>query len=79
MRSAGLVDVGADAYQVIDGGAGPRRLFRANVIQSMDGLIASGFELEELEGFVSRLDAGEVDPATPLLVSVWGRRPANTS
>lgn len=79
MRSAGLVDVGADAYQVIDGGAGPRRLLRANVIQSMDGLIASGFELEELEGFVAQLDAGQLDPATPLLVSVWGRRPPETS
>jgi hypothetical protein len=72
------VDVGADAYQVIDGGAGPRHLLRANVIQSMDGLIASGFEPEALEGLVSQLDAGAFDPATPLLVSVWGRRPPNT-
>ncbi|MGZ8566948.1 MAG: class I SAM-dependent methyltransferase [Actinomycetota bacterium] len=75
-RDAGLEQVGAVGYQVIDGGDATRALFRANVVQASDQLIAQDLiAKDELDGFLGRLDAGEVDPTTPLLVSAWGRRP----
>jgi ubiquinone/menaquinone biosynthesis C-methylase UbiE len=76
LRAAGLVDVGADAYQVIDGGDASRELQRANVTQVADELIDQGFlGRDELERYLQVLDDGAVQPLSPLLVSAWGRRP----
>jgi SAM-dependent methyltransferase len=79
MRAAGLTDVGADGYQVLDGGLARQRLFRANIVQSSDELVRQGLiDAGDLEDYVARLDAGAVKASTPMLVSTWGRRPSET-
>jgi SAM-dependent methyltransferase len=76
LRAAGLADVGADGYRILDGGEAPRRLFRANILQSAEELVRQGLvDADDLEEYVTRLDAGAVRASTPMLVSTWGRRP----
>ncbi len=77
LREAGLVDVGADAYQVIAGDAAMRHLLRANIAQVADQLVAQELNTRaEIEHYLTILDEGNVEPSTPLLVSAWGRRPS---
>jgi SAM-dependent methyltransferase len=75
-REIGLEQVGADGYQVIDGGDTMRSLFRVNVEQAAEQLIQQQVvEPHELSAFIAQLDDGAVRPSSPLLISAWGRRP----
>jgi ubiquinone/menaquinone biosynthesis C-methylase UbiE len=77
-REYGLDQVGAAGFQVVDGGDAMRALFRVNIEQSADQLVEQELiAREELDAFLALLDAGAVDRSSPLLVSAWGRRPAN--
>jgi SAM-dependent methyltransferase len=77
-RENGLEQVGADGYQVVDGGDTMRSLFRVNVEQASEELIKQRVvEPHELSAFIDQLDAGAVHPSSPLLVSAWGRRPVD--
>ncbi len=76
LRGFGLEQVGAEGFQVVDGGDAMRDLFRVNIEQSADQLVEHQLVARaELDGFLARLHAGAVDPSSPLLVSAWGRRP----
>ena len=76
LRENGLEHVGATGFQVVDGGDAMRALFRANIEQSADQLVEQQLiARDELDGFLDLLDAGSVDPSSPLLVSAWGQRP----
>ena len=73
--TAGLVDVGADAYLGIATPAA-RGLEIANVQQIRDGLIAGGHVTrEEVDAHLAAVGAGALDVATSPLVSAWGRKP----
>ena len=75
LRHAGLVDVGADAYLPI---ALPAAwaLETANISQVRDGLIAGGHATaEEVDAHLVAVAAGELDLASPPLISAWGRKP----
>lgn len=75
LRESGLVEVGADAYMALAFPEG-RDMEKANVNQIRDGLIAGGHATaEELDAYLAALDTTELDVATPLLISAWGRRP----
>jgi SAM-dependent methyltransferase len=75
LRENGLRQVGAAGFQVVDGGEAMRALFRVNIEQSADQLIDQHLiTRDELTGFLGLLDAGAVDPSSPLLVSAWGQR-----
>jgi SAM-dependent methyltransferase len=76
LRSAGLVDVGADGYFPI---AGPActRLESATVRQVRDHLLASGLvTLEEIDRHLANVATGQLDLATAPLITAWGRRPS---
>jgi hypothetical protein len=76
LRESGLVDVAADAYFPLAQPAAAR-LEAANVIQVRDELIASGHATaEELDAHLAAIASGQLDLATPPLVSAWGRRTA---
>jgi SAM-dependent methyltransferase len=74
LRSLGLVDVRADAYEPLAVPATPA-LEQANVQQVREGLTATGLAEGEIDAHLSALAAGGLDIATPPLVSAWGRRP----
>jgi ubiquinone/menaquinone biosynthesis C-methylase UbiE len=77
-RQNGLEQVGAVGFQVVDGGEAMRALFRVNIEQSADQLIEQHLiSRNELTSFIDLLNAGAVDPSSPLLVSAWGRRPVD--
>jgi SAM-dependent methyltransferase len=78
LRDAGLVDVGADGFQALDGNATVRMLLRVNIEQVGDHLVERGIiAREEIERYLTRIDDGDVNPSSPLMVSAWGRRPAD--
>ncbi|MGH3945520.1 MAG: hypothetical protein ACRDSI_10815, partial [Pseudonocardiaceae bacterium] len=54
-------------------------LDRANISQVRDVLVAQGLATpEEIAEHLAAIDAGELDIATPTLISVWGRRSCPT-
>jgi SAM-dependent methyltransferase len=76
LREAGLVDVAADAYFPVahPGGA---LLEAANVRQVRDGLVARGHATDaEIDTYLTLVEAGRLDIASPPLVSARGRRDA---
>jgi SAM-dependent methyltransferase len=75
LRGCGLTDVGADAaFPLVS--AATAELEAANVRQVADELVAGRFATAwEVRAHLGALAAGELDIATPPLVSVWGRRP----
>jgi SAM-dependent methyltransferase len=74
LRSAGLVDVAADAYLPIALPAAAA-LEEANVVQTHEQLIAGGHATAaELDAHLTILRAGALDIATPPLISAWGRK-----
>jgi SAM-dependent methyltransferase len=76
LREAGLIEVGADAYQVIDGGDAMRDLLRANIAQMADQIVdRKMIARNELDQYLKLLDEGAVNPSSPSLVSAWGQRP----
>jgi SAM-dependent methyltransferase len=75
-RDAGLVDVEADAYFPITGGA-CALLERATVMQIRDRLIGAGLATdEEIDQHLDNIAAGLLDLATSPMISAWGRKPA---
>jgi SAM-dependent methyltransferase len=74
-RAAGLVEVEADAYIPLALPAGVE-LEKANVHQVRDQLIAGGHATnDEIETYLTALEAHRLDVATAPLLSVWGHRP----
>ncbi len=76
LRSAGLEQIGADAYQAIEAGDSIRQLQQANIAQLADALVEQSLvSRAELERYQELLESQTVRPSSPLLVSAWGRRP----
>jgi SAM-dependent methyltransferase len=75
MRSAGLLDVQAEAYFPM-GGAACNELERATVRQIRERLITGGLATsDEIDEHLTNVDSGRLDLATSPLVSVWARKP----
>jgi hypothetical protein len=75
LRSAGLVDVGADAYLPL-ARAEVAPLEIANVRQVRAGFVAAGWAGDaEIDAHLAAVGSGVLDLTTPPLVSAWGRRP----
>lgn len=76
LRSAGLDQISADAYQAIEAGDAIRQLQQANIVQVADALVEESLvSRAELERYLELLASRKVRPSSPLLVSAWGRRP----
>jgi hypothetical protein len=77
LQRAGLTEVAAEGRLVFVPGATPGSdIQRANLLQT--GGLAVDERLvtaEDVSSFLRLLDDPEFIPATPLLVSAWGRRP----
>jgi len=75
LRTAGLVQVKAEAYFPI-GGPAVDRLERATVEQIRERLIAAQLATEEeIEQHLFNVGAGQLDLTTSPMVSAWGRKP----
>jgi SAM-dependent methyltransferase len=75
LRDGGLEAVAADAYFAVAHPAS-RRLEAANTVQVATALVEVGSATRaEIDQHLAALDRGELDIATPPLVSAWGRRP----
>jgi SAM-dependent methyltransferase len=75
LRSAGLADVGTDAYISL---AGPAQAqFQRTVIERQrDRLVGAGLASHaEIEQHLADIEAGRVDLASFPVVSAWGRKP----
>jgi SAM-dependent methyltransferase len=76
LREAGLQDVAADAFLPLALTAGSE-LEQATVEHVRGELIAGGrLSPEEIDTFLRSVGTGQLDIATPPLVSAWGRRPS---
>jgi SAM-dependent methyltransferase len=76
LRDAGLVDVEADAFFPITGGA-CALLEQATVTQIRDRLITAGLATdEEVDQHLDNIAAGLLELATSPMISAWGRKPA---
>jgi SAM-dependent methyltransferase len=77
LHELGLVDVGADAWMPLAVPAAVR-LEIANTEQVRPALVARAVATEaELDAHIAAARDGELDIATPPLVSAWGRRPTD--
>ncbi|MFB7632249.1 methyltransferase domain-containing protein [Streptomyces sp. NPDC056149] len=75
LRTAGLVDVEADAYFPITSPIGSA-LEAATVRQIRGRLIEAGLATaEEIEEHLANIASGHLDTATAPLISAWGRKP----
>jgi SAM-dependent methyltransferase len=75
MRSAGLVDVGADAYFPVSHPA-CRLLETATISQIRDDLVTHEIAAsEEIDQHLVNVASGRLDLAQPPMISAWGRRP----
>jgi SAM-dependent methyltransferase len=75
LRSAGLVEVGADAFFPISGPA-CTRLEQATVCQIRDRLVDAGLATdEEIDEHLRNVAAGGLDLATSPMISAWARKP----
>ncbi len=75
LRDGGLEAVAADAYFAVAHPAS-RLLETANTAQVASALVDGGWATStEIDDHVAALDRGELDVATPPLISAWGRRP----
>ncbi len=76
LRRAGLVDIDADAYQVIERGDAVRNLLRANIDQVAAQLVERQIvSRHDLDRYLERLASGTLRPTSPTLVSASARRP----
>ena len=74
LRRLGLTEVGADAYMPLAMPA-VAALEAANVRQVRDALVRHKFATPaEIEAHLEALRRGDLDLATPPLISAWGRR-----
>ncbi|ANZ13943.1 methyltransferase [Streptomyces noursei ATCC 11455] len=79
LRTAGLVDVEADAYFPITSPTGSA-LEAATVRQIRDRLIEGGLATaEEVEEHLANIASGSLDTTTAPLISAWGRKPLSRS
>lgn len=75
LRAAGLTDLAADAFAPVALPAAAA-LEIANVRQVEAALIRqAGVSADEIDAHLRAVATGQLDIATPLLVSAWGRRP----
>ncbi|MCK7626557.1 methyltransferase domain-containing protein [Streptomyces sp. RS10V-4] len=75
LRTAGLAEVGAEAYFPITSPVGSA-LEAATVRQIRDRLVAAGLATaEEIEEHLANIASGRLDTATAPLISAWGRKP----
>jgi hypothetical protein len=75
LRSAGLVDVSADAYFPVTG-PDCTILERATVLQMRGRLVDEGLATEEeIDRHLANIEAGGLDFATSPMISAWGRKP----
>jgi SAM-dependent methyltransferase len=76
LRSAGLVDVRADAYFPVTSPANVA-LEAATIAQVHEELVAGGLATEdEIDTHLQAVAAGRLDLATSPMISAWGRRPS---
>ena len=76
LHSAGLVEVGADAYFPMSGPA-CTHLELATVAQIRDRLVAAGLATDdEIDEHLGNVASGRLDLATSPMISAWGRKPA---
>lgn len=74
LRSAGLLDVGAEVCFCLAGPA-QARLYRTLIERAREHLIAAGMATtQQLEQHLADVDAGRLDLAAFPVVSVWGRK-----
>jgi hypothetical protein len=79
LRDAGLCDVAADAYFPV-ALPGSIALERQTIEHIRDRLIASGrATADEIARHLASVNIGELDLATPPMISAWGRRPAESA
>ena len=77
LRARGLVDVGASGHVAIDhGGHGFAKVMEANARQVRDGLVAAGLAPADLDRFLEALADPDTVVGSSVLISTWGRRPA---
>jgi len=77
LRSAGLTDVGADAYFPISGPA-CTRLEQATVAQIRGRLVEAGLATDaEIDEHLRNVAAGGLDLATSPMISAWARKPSS--
>lgn len=75
LRQAGLLDVGADAYFPVSKPA-TKELERVNTEQVRDGLVAAVHVTDaDIDAHLRAVAAGDLDVASPPLISVAGRKP----
>lgn len=79
LRNAGLCDVSADAYFPV-ALPGSIALERQTIEHIRDRLITSGrATADEIARHLASVNTGELDLATPPMISAWGRRPAESA
>lgn len=77
LRGQGLEGTGASGYVAIDqGGAGWAMVQSANARQVRDGLVGEGVSPEDLDRFLAVLADPDTIVGSSVLISAWGRRPA---
>ena len=77
MRTAGLVGLGAEArMMMVQAGSWSARLLRASYERRRRAMIDAGYVTEEeFSADIARLDADDFMMPSPMMWSVWGRRP----
>ena len=77
LRDMGLTGVGAEARLVmVQAGSWSARLLRASYERRRRAMIDAGYVTdEELDADLARMDAADFMMPSPLMWSVWGRRP----
>jgi len=77
LRGHGLEGTGASGYVAIDhGGTGWATVQSANARQVRDGLLGEGVSPEDLDRFLAVLADPDTIVGSSVLISAWGRRPA---
>jgi ubiquinone/menaquinone biosynthesis C-methylase UbiE len=75
LRTAGLIEVSADAYFPITGSS-CTELERATIEQLRDRLLEEGIATAaELDDHLANIVGGQLDLATSPMITAWGRRP----
>jgi ubiquinone/menaquinone biosynthesis C-methylase UbiE len=78
LRGMGLIGLGAEARLVmVQSGSWSARLLRASYERRRRAMIDAGYVTEEdFEADLARMDAADFMTPSPLMWSVWGRRPS---
>ncbi|MEP6916287.1 MAG: methyltransferase [Acidobacteriota bacterium] len=78
LRETGLIGLGAEARLVmVQPGSWSTRLLRASYERRRDAMIEAGYITEtEFDADLARMDDADFMTPSPLMWSVWGRRPS---